>query len=154
MLLYSGAYYFIGVYCTEKRCIVLKRGGWCCLQVCCIVHSFCKAAMLHGRNHRFFFLWQKIVFSNAKYFLLFLPCNMAPLQNAIEYQKRTTEGPAHFMYQHKVYHHPYIVLQIPILYYTALYTVLCIPIQNYIKTYSTIQPYTALYSPIQHYTPI
>ena len=40
----------------------------------------CMAAMLHGRNNRFFFLWEKCSFL-CKIFSLFLPCNMATVQN-------------------------------------------------------------------------
>ena len=41
------------------------------------------AAMLHGRNNRFYFLWEKFSFLIHVYkiFSLFLPCNMAAVQN-------------------------------------------------------------------------
>ena len=47
---------------------------------------FCTAAMLHGRNNRFFFLWEKNVLSNAKHFhcschATWLPCKTSFYDN-------------------------------------------------------------------------
>ena len=44
------------------------------------VYSFCTAAMLDGRNNRFFFPWEQMFFLMQIIFIV-LPSNMAAVQN-------------------------------------------------------------------------
>ena len=50
----------------------------------CTTHlyaSICYQLVYYSIDSHVYFLWEKNVFSNAKHFSLFLPCNMAAVQN-------------------------------------------------------------------------
>ena len=60
---------------------ILSLNGIQCYDFC--NRGFCTTAMLHGRNNRFFFLWEKMFFSYAKHFHCFCHATWLPCKTSI-----------------------------------------------------------------------